>query len=137
MFTHMLPADSHKKIGSVEIYYVRYIKGFSFFDKKGKFIWRIGQFSDKPSFCPNGHSLKRHDFPIDGRDRISCDVCAKKIVFESGYFNCGQGCNYDGCVTCVIGKETVRLADGEVIVGVVVRNYEGILLNTNFQFQIA
>jgi hypothetical protein len=35
MFTHLLPADSHKKIGSVEIYFERNIKGFSFYDKQG------------------------------------------------------------------------------------------------------
>ena len=42
MFTHLLPADSHKKIRSVDIYFEKNIKGFSFYDKLGNFIWKIG-----------------------------------------------------------------------------------------------
>ena len=41
-FTHMIPEDAIKKIRSVDIYYHTYIGGFSFFDKDGALIYKIG-----------------------------------------------------------------------------------------------
>ncbi len=38
----MLPADALNKIRSVTIYYWTCIHGFSFFDKDGALLWKIG-----------------------------------------------------------------------------------------------
>ncbi len=39
----MMPADSHKNIRSVTIHHEHcYIVGFSFLDKEGALIWKIG-----------------------------------------------------------------------------------------------
>ncbi len=42
----MLPADALNKIRSVIIHYYNIIKGFSFFDKDGAPLWKIGYYSD-------------------------------------------------------------------------------------------
>ncbi len=40
---YMLPADSHERIRSVLIHHLSYhISGFSFFDKEGACLWKIG-----------------------------------------------------------------------------------------------
>ncbi len=41
-YTHMMPADAHNKIRSVTIDYETCIGGFSFFDKDGALLWKIG-----------------------------------------------------------------------------------------------
>ncbi len=38
----MIPADAHNTIRSVTIYYTNCIAGFSFFDKDGALLWKIG-----------------------------------------------------------------------------------------------
>ncbi len=38
----MIPADAINKIRSVTIYYYSCIRGFSFFDKDGALLWKIG-----------------------------------------------------------------------------------------------
>ncbi len=38
----MMPADAHNKIRSVTIHYYECISGFSFFDKDGALLWKIG-----------------------------------------------------------------------------------------------
>ncbi len=38
----MIPADAHNKIRSVTIYNGFCIAGFSFFDKNGALLWKIG-----------------------------------------------------------------------------------------------
>ncbi len=38
----MIPADALNKIRSVTIYYYTCITGFSFFDKDGALLWKIG-----------------------------------------------------------------------------------------------
>ncbi len=49
-YTHMMPADAHNKIRSVTIHYEYYIEGsiwgFSFFDKDGALLWKIGNTTD-------------------------------------------------------------------------------------------
>ncbi len=40
----MLPADAHNKIRSITIHcYSDFIVGFSFFDKDGALLWKIGE----------------------------------------------------------------------------------------------
>jgi hypothetical protein len=39
----MIPADAHNKIRSVTIHYLNCIGGFSFFDKDGALLWKIGE----------------------------------------------------------------------------------------------
>ena len=39
----MIPADAIKKIRSVTIHYHQTICGFSFFDKVGALLWKIGK----------------------------------------------------------------------------------------------
>ncbi len=43
-YDHMIPKDSINKIRSVEIHHFRniFIWGFSFFDKDGALLWKIG-----------------------------------------------------------------------------------------------
>ena len=42
-FTHMIPKDALKRLRSVTIYYnENAIMGFSFFDKDGALLWKIG-----------------------------------------------------------------------------------------------
>ena len=41
-FTHMIPAEALNKIRSVTIHYWGTIIGFSFFDKDGALLWKIG-----------------------------------------------------------------------------------------------
>ena len=42
-FTHMIPKDALQKIRSVTFHYtIYYIGGFSFFDKDGALLWKIG-----------------------------------------------------------------------------------------------
>jgi hypothetical protein len=41
-YYHMIPADALHKIRSVTIYYFGSICGFSFFDKDGALLWKIG-----------------------------------------------------------------------------------------------
>ncbi len=41
-YTHMIPKYALNKIGSVTIHYNRCICGFSFFDKDGALLWKIG-----------------------------------------------------------------------------------------------
>ncbi len=38
----MIPTDALNKIRSVTIHYYGHIKGFSFFDKDGSLLWKIG-----------------------------------------------------------------------------------------------
>ena len=42
--THMIPADALKRLRSVTIHYFSddWIRGFSFFDKDGALLWKIG-----------------------------------------------------------------------------------------------
>ena len=41
-YSHMIPSDAIKKIGTVIIHYSDWILGFSFFDKDGAHLWDIG-----------------------------------------------------------------------------------------------
>ncbi len=42
-YDHMFPADLNKMIRSVDIhYYSNHIYGFSFYDKEGALLWKIG-----------------------------------------------------------------------------------------------
>ena len=42
-YTHMMPEGCHNKIRSVSIHYnSNCIRGFSFFDKEGALLWKIG-----------------------------------------------------------------------------------------------
>ncbi len=41
-YDHILPAGSHNRIRSVNIYYIDQIAGFSFHDKEGALLWKIG-----------------------------------------------------------------------------------------------
>ncbi len=41
-YDHMMPAGCHNKIRSVTIHYYDHIRGFSFFDKEGALLWKIG-----------------------------------------------------------------------------------------------
>ncbi len=41
-YDHMMPAGSHNKIRSVSIHHGGWIRGFSFFDKKGELLFKIG-----------------------------------------------------------------------------------------------
>ncbi len=48
-YDRMMPADAHNKIRSVTIhfhYYNDWIRGFSFFDKDGALLWKIGRTQD-------------------------------------------------------------------------------------------
>ncbi len=42
-YTHMFPAGSHNMIRSVNIHHYDYIGGFSFYDKEGALLWKIGK----------------------------------------------------------------------------------------------
>ncbi len=41
-YDHKMPAGCHSKIRSVKIYHSDAIFGFSFFDKEGALLWKIG-----------------------------------------------------------------------------------------------
>ncbi len=41
-YTHMIPENALNKIRSVTILFFDYIYGFSFFDKDGEELWKIG-----------------------------------------------------------------------------------------------
>ncbi len=46
-YDRMFPADSHKRIRSVSIYYDKHrIRGFSFFDKEGAILYKMGWTAD-------------------------------------------------------------------------------------------
>ncbi len=45
-YTHMMPAGCINKIRSVTIHYSNCIGGFSFFDKEGALLWKIGDTTD-------------------------------------------------------------------------------------------
>ena len=46
-YTHMIPADALNKIRRITIHYGNnYIAGFSFFDKDGALLWKIGATTD-------------------------------------------------------------------------------------------
>ncbi len=42
-YSHMIPTDALSKLRSVTIHYNNYIRGFSFFDKDGEELWKIGE----------------------------------------------------------------------------------------------
>ncbi len=52
--------------------------------------------------CRNYHELKRYDTDINGRGSggLSCNLCETEMECTDGYYNCGQGCNWDICVPC-------------------------------------
>ncbi len=41
-YPQMMPAGSHNRIRSVNIHYAYFIAGFSFFDKEGALLYKIG-----------------------------------------------------------------------------------------------
>ncbi len=61
-YTFMMPADAHNKIRSVTIYHDGYIFGFSFFDKDGDLLYKIGDTTDL--------KLKKETVEIAENERI-------------------------------------------------------------------
>ncbi len=46
-YDHMMPAGSHTRIRSVNIHYFNAIIGFSFLDKEGALLWKIGETTNR------------------------------------------------------------------------------------------
>jgi len=53
--------------------------------------------------CPKSHQLKRFDAAFEngrGDTGLGCDLCGKFFQCPEGYYNCGEGCNWDVCAVC-------------------------------------
>ena len=53
--------------------------------------------------CSSGHSLGKYEDPLEerGKNGLGCDFCQKFFPCSLGYYNCGQGCDYDVCAKCL------------------------------------